>query len=1060
MVFFTLGAGSSPVEFAPAASGSCALQTVRITLAGEQIEFCAPTSQRFKAVEDDVSVPQVSYAGLDQVNGLAFVAIQATNPGYAPGMGLPVYEAGELAGYRQDVWAGEAARTDRNVSKGPIGNFWGESVPGMQVELTLLTSTGKLQIRSIEWDIEHADHLWSFKISWDTNLKNAAEWQSYSSNFSVAKPGGENSDDTAIDLGAAFLEPKAVAGISILGGPATVLAPAWWSGVCDDGHYYDAANRPYHPVQLTTWLGVSACSTNGGPDYGVSFFPGAWGEFEFECVELVMRFLYLEWGINPFNGNGSTIKDSYPSASMVFYPNDGTHAIVPGDIITEDASDSNSSGHTVVVTGVRIDAATGAGFIDILEQNTGSGGTRSLSVTDWKVDKDSWCFHQTIQGWLHAKANQPDGDLDSTFTPGAGPNDIVSAIAIKSTGRIMIAGDFTRYKSTTINRIARLNIDGSLDTSFNPTGVAMTGDTPHVYALAVYPNGTYQGWGLVGGHFDSYNGQPRNFIARMKSDGSLDTGFVPAAAINGDVYKIVIQADGKILVGGAGILLRLKSDGSLDTSFSGRTDGDVSAMVVQPSDGKIIIGGNFSMVDDTARAGIARLNMNDGSLDTDTSFNVGIGTDARAVNAISLDPDGRVLIGGSFSAYNGTSRNKVARLNSDGSLDTGFDPGSGFSGLTDSVQVILAQTDGRVLVGGSFSSFNGKPLNHFGRLNYNGSLDSYFNESVDGNVQALALQTDGKIIIGGAFTGHVARLLNSIESCFSLTALAVPAAGGTISLNPMSNCPANKYLPGTQVQLSVILNPDYWFMNWSGDASGVDNPLALIMDGNKAVTANLMASPGSFNKIAPADHATGVPSNPALSWESSSGATSYEYCLYTSTTTYSYCSVETPTSHWISSGSATSVTLNDVVPGVAYHWQVRARNQVDTTYALGAHWWTLTSNGIPAVPVTVSPNGVNLIDHQPPFVWNASPGATRYNLVLNSIDPAGEDVDVELEASSFCSNGICSYQLADALPVGSYQFKVSAQKSGSSYSDFSAWRSFDLVLGMKNFLPLIIKAGG
>ena len=91
------------------------------------------------------------------------------------------------------------------------------------------------------------------------------------------------------------------------------------------------------------------------------------------------------------------------------------------------------------------------------------------------------------------------------------------------------------------------------------------------------------------------------------------------------------------------------------------------------SDGKIIIGGSFTSYDGIGRNSIARLNA-DGSLDI--GFNPGTGAN-NPVHSITLQPDGKIIIGGDFTNYNGTGRNRVARLNTDGSLDTGFNPGIG-----------------------------------------------------------------------------------------------------------------------------------------------------------------------------------------------------------------------------------------------------------------------------------------------------------------------------------------------------------------------------------------------
>jgi uncharacterized delta-60 repeat protein len=927
------------------------------------------------------------------------------------------------------------------LSNGPAGVFWNETVPGIQVDVSLPTSSGNLKVRSIEWYVEHNSRLWSFIITWDTETQNAAEWDEASKIFSAQKTGSEILADTALDLGAAFSESKSARDALRSAGPVDVEEPAWWSGICDDNHYFPATG--HHPILLTTWIGVSACDMNGGPDYGVYFFPGAYGVLEFECVELVMRFLYLEWGIAPWHGNGNTIKDYYPTSSIVFYPN-GAHGIVPGDIITENGSAQNSVGHTVVVTGVSLDG-TGTGTVNIMEQNTSSSGNRHLHVINWQIQPDAWCFGQTIQGWLHAKANQPDGDLDPTFAPGTGPNGRVYAIALQpGDGKILIAGDFTSYNGTPVNQIARLNSDGSLDTTFDSgVGVAISdGSTPHVYTLAIQPNGKV----LMGGHFDSYNGETRNYIARLNSDGSLDAGFLPATEVHADVFKIAVQTDNKVLVGGDNVL-RLNSNGTLDATFTGTTNNSVHDLAVQPSDGKILIGGNFSTVNSTGRAGIARLNGN-GTLDTTFNPGTGIGTGAVVVASIALQADGKILIGGNFNSYNGTLRNKIARLNSDGSLDGTFSPGTGLSGSSDFVHAIVSQPDGRILIGGLLSSYNGTALSHLGRLNYNGSLETTFYARTDDEVDAIVLQPDAKIIIGGNFTEHIARLLNHYEPCYSLTTHVNQIEGGSVTVNPASNCPGGKYIKDTLVQVTAVPNPDYWLLNWSGGATGSSNPVGVTMNSDKSVTANFMPSPGAFNKSLPGNGATGLPANPSLSWGTSNGATSYEYCI--DTTDDNGCDSDT----WTSTGASTSITLSNLPPDTTFYWQVRARNAVDTTDANAGAWWSFTRNGIPAVPVTVSPSGM-MADTQPPYVWNESSGATSYLLTVYSFGTS--TTEIYPVDSSACSGGVCTYHPSVTLPLGDYEFRVLAM-TGANASDYSDWSTFTVGLGL--FLPIVISPGG
>jgi hypothetical protein len=385
----------------PDSPDQCLTEAVRITLAFEQINFCTPTRQPYNVIEDNISDPNVSYAQLNQVNGYGIVNIKSVIPGYTPGIGRPVYDLGGVEEYRQAVWTIESSKTDRVVSNGPTGVFWNETIPGIQIDTSLPKTLGIVNVRSIEWVVEHNSRLWSIIITWDIGIKNSNEWNESSKNFSIQKPEDAKLADTAIDLGAAFMESKVASGNPDTGIPVDVGIPSWWSGVCDDDNYFEATGVHSFPLGAS-WHGVPAC----GPRYSshlVRFFTGAWGEIEFECIELVMRFLYQEWGIAPWEGSANTIKDHYPTDSIEFYSNDGTHAFVPGDIITEDGIYS-SSGHAMIITGVDLDGI-GTGSIDILEQNSASNGSRLLHVTNWTVDPDAFTWGQTIQGWLHAKDN-------------------------------------------------------------------------------------------------------------------------------------------------------------------------------------------------------------------------------------------------------------------------------------------------------------------------------------------------------------------------------------------------------------------------------------------------------------------------------------------------------------------------------------------------------------------------------------------------------------------------------------------------------------------------------
>jgi len=224
-------------------------------------------------------------------------------------------------------------------------------------------------------------------------------------------------------------------------------------------------------------------------------------------------------------------------------------------------------------------------------------------------------------------------------------------------------------------------------------------------------------------------------------------------------------------------LARLNADGSLDTGFNSDvgSNADVNktpiSLAVQ-ADGKVLIGGTFSGVGGAVRYRIARLNA-DGSLDhgfNPNSNKVVVGI----VTCLAVQADGKVLIGGAFTTMGGAVRNRIARLNADGSLDTGFNPNTNYD-----VFSLAVQADGKVLIGGYFTTVGGVARNHIARLNADGSLDTVFNPNANEWVTSIAVQADGKVLIGGAFTtmggverNNVARLTNDPAT----QSLAIPDA--------------------------------------------------------------------------------------------------------------------------------------------------------------------------------------------------------------------------------------------------------------------------------------------
>lgn len=341
------------------------------------------------------------------------------------------------------------------------------------------------------------------------------------------------------------------------------------------------------------------------------------------------------------------------------------------------------------------------------------------------------------------------GDLDSGFTPGV--NGEVIAMAVQPDGKILIGGDFSMVGGTARPGFARLNANGALDGLFNPLMGA------GINSIALQRDGKI----LVGGLFTSAGGQTRHRIARFLADGSLDMAFNPD--VNGPVNVIVPQEDGRIIIGGLFTqvggqarvnLARLHEDGSLGSGFNtglfSYSLSDEVTSIVQQTDGKIIIGGDFTAAGSGSRNRLARIS-EDGSLDTTFTASA----DDR-VNALVLQADGKVLAGGDFTSVNGIPRQQLVRLNSDGSVDLAFDAALHYdNGGPQPARVngIALQADGGILVAGLFSEAGGAPRNSLARLSMDGSADFGFTGPASAfALTGVMLQANGGILAGGAVT--------------------------------------------------------------------------------------------------------------------------------------------------------------------------------------------------------------------------------------------------------------------------------------------------------------------
>lgn len=381
-----------------------------------------------------------------------------------------------------------------------------------------------------------------------------------------------------------------------------------------------------------------------------------------------------------------------------------------------------------------------------------------------------------------------DGSLDNTF--GTGGKKIIDigsgaecgfSLALQTNGKIVVAGKSNNGANDFI-AVVRLNTDGTIDNTFSSDGIQTTiigsGNT-YGYAVSIQSDGKI----IVGGGVNT--GVRNNFaLVRYNIDGSLDNNFSEDGIQTTEIgdqafaYSMVIQSDGKVIIGGYSkngsiedfALVRYNIDGSLDNTFSfdgkivtnNKNSADGAFASKLQSDGKLVVVGasNGQYYFDFA---LARYNP-DGSLDK-TFGNEGkqltdvFGFDDYA-HSIDIQTDGKILVAG-YSSNSTNNFISIARYNTDGSLDKtfsgdGIQTGS-FGGSNSIAYSIALQTNGKILVGGHVDG-------NFALIRYNsdGNLDNTFSQDgfqitnlapivIGSEGRSIAIQSnDGKILLAGS----------------------------------------------------------------------------------------------------------------------------------------------------------------------------------------------------------------------------------------------------------------------------------------------------------------------
>lgn len=662
------------------------------------------------------------------------------------------------------------------------------------------------------------------------------------------------------------------------------------------------------------------------------------------------------------------------------------------DIITQASAVVNSiaiqSNGMIVIGGFFTVNGSSASHFDRLNANgtldntlvRGSGADNTINVVAIKSD-GSFVLAGAFQSFastfkINVAQVLSDGNIDTAFNPVTGLLGPVNVIVQQPDGKILVGGNFAIYNNEARRNIMRLNEDGSLDASSVGT---LPGATSIVTAIALQSDGKI----IIGGNFGTYQGASRNRIARLNTNGTNDATFTPGTGANNNITALAIQSDGKIIISGAftsyngttiNRIARLNSDGTLDATFNPGAGPSAGAKAIAiQSDGKIIIGGTFTSYDGVTKNGIARLNTN-GSLDATFA-----GTGATTINAIKIQPDNQILIAGSFSSYNGTAANGIVRLNTDGTLDPSFNSGAGVG--AGEILSLSLQTSGKIVIGGTFTTYNGTTRNKIAMLSTSGSLDTSFDPGTGagtGNVNAVAVQSDGNIMLGGTFTTYNGATRSRIARATVLSC-STPPAPGTIS-GTATIC------PGTSNTYSIAAvggaTSYTWTLpsGWTGTSTTTSiNATAGTTGGNITVTANNGCGSSAASVLAITVSASAPAQPGTITGDAvvcSGAAETYSIAAVTGATSYTW----TLPGGW--TGTSTTTSVNATPGATSGNISVVANNSCGTSTARTLA--VTVSAAVAAQPGTITGDAAVCSGASETYSVAAVSGATSYTWTLPS----------------------------------------------------------------------------
>lgn len=316
------------------------------------------------------------------------------------------------------------------------------------------------------------------------------------------------------------------------------------------------------------------------------------------------------------------------------------------------------------------------------------------------------------QATPHLVRLRADGTVETPFLHAQGLDGPISSVTVDSTGRTLVAGDFQNVDGVRRPGLVRFDANGVRDDGFAPFDSIPTNSYyhPSIWAVTTLADGSV----VCAGDLPIAEGS-RGVLLRLSENGIIDQAFtnhMPQV----EIYQLEPSRDGGFYAWGTGLgssLSKLKSDGTLDPGFIPSADRQstyYSGRFSLLPDGRIVVAGAPSWAYGLPSAGpLWRLNP-DGS--TDVGFQIQ-GTSfetLESVDALATSADGRVLVSGAFSTPSGSGFTALRRFHADGSVDRGFDPGTGLtakSGSYAAANAIAVLPSGGWLIGGDFSGYNG-----------------------------------------------------------------------------------------------------------------------------------------------------------------------------------------------------------------------------------------------------------------------------------------------------------------------------------------------------------------